>query len=540
VLLGTRVMKMLVAGLFAVTLAAAVLDTILPLLLGHIIDGLGRVLTDARPVEAAVAAYVAVALLSTFAALGETFLAVLVARRCVTAITGKLFTALQRAPLDQVASFPAGEIVNRTSGDPELLAEQLIATAIPLAASVLGFTAALVAGFVLEWRIALALLAVVPVIALTARPSTAELPELRAEISRAKDEREAILAERLSAAGMLRAKIFRSYASDRDDLERTLDHSTSATVRLAVRFARSSALFGMGMNVVGPSAVLLVGTLLLAHGRTTGGVLVAFMMLQSRILGPAGALTMSWLRVHSIRGIIDRLADLLSIRPEREDLRVPPSRAALTLRGVRVTRGESTVVDALTLSVDYGQLTVVTGRSGCGKSTLGLACARLVDIDFGTICLGDEIVSLDEWRRSVCFIPQFDTIATGSVRENLLIARPDATDADLWNALAVVELDDDVRERRQALDADAGVIGGRLSGGQRQRLALARAVLTGACVLILDECTSGLDEEMETRILRRLRSPQRAIVAISHRSSVERIADQIVDLSTQRGLVRAS
>jgi len=221
-----------------------------------------------------------------------------------------------------------------------------------------------------------------------------------------------------------------------------------------------------------------------------------------------------------------------------------PAGAVVRLRGVSFgypgPGGRAVpVLDHVTLDLAAGSTTAILGVTGSGKSTLGYLLARCVSPTAGRITLdGVDLRELpeDELRRRVALVDQRPFVFSGTIAENLRLARPDAGEADLWHVIEVVELGDTVRALPDGLRARLTERGGNLSGGQLQRLALAQALLRRPALLICDEVTGQLDAATEARLLERLR-PELAgctVVWITHRPATLHLADQVVVLEDGR------
>ena len=176
-----------------------------------------------------------------------------------------------------------------------------------------------------------------------------------------------------------------------------------------------------------------------------------------------------------------------------------------------------------------GAFAVITGPSGIGKSTLLKLMLGIFHPETGGIFLncGEENLPLDRSTRQLfAYVPQGNLLLSGTVRDNLTIVKPDASEEEIRQAVYISNMDDYLSALPEGLDTPLGESGSGLSEGQAQRLAIARAVLGGAPILLLDECTSALDEETEKRVLHRLRQlPDRTCIAVTHRSAALEICN---------------
>lgn len=225
---------------------------------------------------------------------------------------------------------------------------------------------------------------------------------------------------------------------------------------------------------------------------------------------------------------------------------LPPLATSLSIQdvGLRMPDGRM-ALDGVTLDLPFGTLLAVTGPSGAGKSTLADLAAGLTHPTSGRILVdGVELTPdlLPAWRRQVAVVPQDPFLFHDTIRANLLLAAPDATEACLWAALTDVGAADFVAALPQGLDTMVGDRGNSVSGGERQRLAIARALLRQPRLLILDEATSALDGGLEALVLEtldRLRGTI-TIFAVTHREATRRAADRVLELEAGRALVNPS
>ena len=198
-----------------------------------------------------------------------------------------------------------------------------------------------------------------------------------------------------------------------------------------------------------------------------------------------------------------------------------------------------TVLDGVSIHIPAGKRTAIVGASGSGKSTLASLLTRTWDPASGSVTIGATNVaevSLHDLRATVASAPQRPYLFNDTLRANLLLAAPDATEKDLESALKAVDLTDWLATEKDGLDTVVGDMGERLSGGQRQRLALARALLRDAPIYVFDEATSQVDPATEARVREGIArvAKGRTIVEIAHRISAVRDADQIIVMDAGR------
>ncbi len=221
---------------------------------------------------------------------------------------------------------------------------------------------------------------------------------------------------------------------------------------------------------------------------------------------------------------------------EHSGTAAPPARARSASRDRREEAREAaapSVLRNVSLSIEPGEIVALVGASGSGKSTIGSMIARVWDPNRGSVRIGDvdlRDIAEEELRRAVTLVPQRPFLFSGTLRDNLLLAKSEATEQELVNACEAVALPMNSAALPDGLDTVGGEFGGGVSGGQRQRIVLARALLRGAPVLVLDEVTSDLDPETEQEVAEHLRAlaPARTLVFIAHRPATALVADRVV------------
>lgn len=328
----------------------------------------------------------------------------------------------------------------------------------------------------------------------------------------------------------------------------------AATVREVTDRYRRATLDTLRLGFLSSAALELVATLSvalvavtvglrLAAGSLELGTALTVLLLAPEAYWPIRRVGAEFHAAAEGTATLDRVLEVVEATPPATtagtpSIEVPLGAAPLRLRGVSVTYPGSrrTVLDGLDLDLPARGLTAVVGPSGCGKSTLLLVLTGQLDPDTGVVEAGG--VRLDDdsrevWQSRVAWVPQRPWLLAGSVRENLLLARPDATDEELWAALDAVEMRAVVASLPGGLESVVREDGIGLSAGQRARLALARAVLSQRPLVVLDEPTAHLDDTTEAVVLRVLAelARERSVVVVAHRPAVLGLADDVVELA---------
>ena len=460
----------------------------------------------------------------------------------VADIRNEVYRHLQRLSLRFYEDKQTGQLMSRTVNDSDLL-EQLVAHAVPdVLVNVLmliGVTAVLVS---MSWQLALLSMIPIPLIVLAMRGFARYVrPAFR--------QRQVELGELNAALNDNISGIREIQAFTREDTEG--DRIWRRIVRYRDSLLRALRLMAVFHPSVEFSAAL--GTIILIYfgGRLAlGGALpiadlVAYFLYLELLYQPVRALSNVWESVQQALAGADRIAELLEQEAdvaERPDAVELPGRARGAIRFENVSFRYSVgdmVLENVDLEIEAGSVVALVGPTGVGKTTLSMLVPRFYDASEGTITLdGHDVraLTLESLRRQISIVLQEVFLFHGTVRENILFGRPGASDREMIEAARIANAHDFISELTEGYETLIGERGVKLSGGQRQRLAIARAVLRDAPILILDEATSSVDTETELLIQQALERLMvgRTTVVIAHRLSTIRSADTIVVLQEGR------
>jgi ABC-type multidrug transport system fused ATPase/permease subunit len=376
------------------------------------------------------------------------------------------------------------------------------------------------------------------------------------------------MTERFSAPGATLVKLF-----GRPEIESAEFANRAARVRdIGVRTAMVQWVFITALTTVSALALALVyglGGFYSNRGDLDPGAVVALALLLTRLYAPLTALASARVEVMSALVSFERVFEILDLKPlitQRPDARDVPdgpvavefdrvnfaypsadkvSLASLEEVAVLDTRGGVEVLHEVSFRAEAGQLVALVGSSGAGKSTIAQLIPRLYDVDSGAVRLsGVDVRDLkaESIRRTLGMVTQDGHLFHESVRANLLLARPGASEDELWDALRRARLGDLVDALPDGLDTVVGERGYRLSGGERQRLTIARLLLAQPRVVILDEATAHLDSTSEAAVQAALAEALagRTAVVIAHRLSTVRAADLILVIEDGRVVERGT
>jgi ATP-binding cassette, subfamily B, bacterial len=321
----------------------------------------------------------------------------------------------------------------------------------------------------------------------------------------------------------------------------TLDAFNAARKRTVARGMLTAAIIFVSMGAI--VLLLWLGSKAVLNGEMTGGVLSQFVIYAVMAASSVGQISEVWGEFQTAAGAAERISELLDETPAISStagaaLMPMPVRGEVRFDDVSFrypSRPEATVLKSINIVARPGEVTAIVGPSGAGKSTIFNLAQRFHDPILGVVRLdGVDIssVELENLRQQISAVPQDPVIFSGTVRQNILFSRPDASEVDMLAAAKAARVDEFVQKLPQTYDTLLGERGVTLSGGQRQRVAIARAILRNAPVLLLDEATSSLDAESEALIQEALEaaSRNRTTLVIAHRLATVRNAQKIIVL----------
>ena len=312
----------------------------------------------------------------------------------------------------------------------------------------------------------------------------------------------------------------------------------SSNFRTALIGATSGSI-GSFFNEIGGLAVLWVGAYLVLEGQLTIGQLIAFRIISGNVVGPIIRLAGTWQTIQSLQISVERLADVVDAQTEQSEdaqpIALPPIKGKVEFENVsfRFNPHAAPVVKSVSFIVDSGKFIGIVGQSGSGKSTIMKLLPRLYNLEDGVIRIDDydiQKVDLDSLRQQIGIVPQDSMLFDGSIRDNIAMNAPDASDEEVIHAARVACAHAFVMDLPQGYGSSVGERGAALSGGQRQRIAIARAILSRPRMLILDEATSALDYLTERTVCENLRRELSGdtVFFITHRLATIRSADSIM------------
>lgn len=482
-------------------------------------------------------AYVVAAMVSGGCTAGYIRLAARVSQAILLDLRQRVFRKTQRLSLEFHESYTSGRIISRQTADLEALRELLDNGITSLASGLLFMTFTGISLVLLDWRAGLVLLvAVVPVWLITRWFQ--KRSQVLYRISRVASAR-LIVNFVETMTGMRAVQAFRrEKANDRVYGELTEDYRENNARTMGLNGIYDPALQLTGNLTV--AVALAIGAFRVLDGGMEVGTLIATLLYTKRFFQPVQQMGMFYNSFQSASAALEKISGLLeevpTVRPPEKAVPLPRASGHLRFEGVRFGYGEETVLPGLDLDIPAGQIIALVGQTGAGKSTVAKLVARFYDVNEGRITLdGVDLrdVAPRDLRRAVVMVTQEAYLFSGTVRDNIALARPDAPDADIEAAARAVGAHDFITALPEGYDTDVNKRGGRVSAGQRQLISFARAFLADPAVLILDEATSSLDIPGERLVQRGLQTllADRTALIIAHRLSTVAIADRVLVMS---------
>ncbi len=524
-----------------VSLLAFTVVALAPPLLAKLAVDEGIKSGDLRRLVWIVFAFVATGLATFGLSSVQTYLTGWVGERILADLRQQLFSHLQRLSLGYFERNRTGAIVSRITNDVEAL-DQLVTDGVTsLVQNLTLVIGTAVVLFVLDWRLALATLSILPLMALATAwfriRSNRAYRRVRERIGLVT----ATLAEDISGMRVVQsyARESRNQSSFRGINSLYRDANYETIVLNGVYFPAVDFLASLATAIV-----LGYGGYLLMHDQVTIGTLLAFFLYLANFFDPVQQLSQLYNTFLSATAALDKIIEVLDEEPEIVDapaaLALPRIDGRVRFEAVRFGYGTlPEVLHGIDLDVPAGTSVALVGRTGAGKSTIAKLIARFYDPREGRITIdGHDLRDVEQrsLRRQLGVVPQEGFLFAGTVAENIAFAQPDASREQVERAAAAVGADAWIRELEHGYDTELGERGFRLSLGQRQLVAFARALLADPRILILDEATSSVDigtERVIEAALRRLLAGRTAFV-IAHRLSTIQGADLIVVLADGR------
>jgi ATP-binding cassette subfamily B protein len=512
---------------------------------------------DVRSLALYVGGMIASALIAAAIGAWQGYLNAYVGEGIMRDMRDALVRHLHGMPLSFFTSTKTGEIMNRVSNDVDAVDSVVTGTLVTIVSNVTVILTTLVVIFLLDWRLALLSLVVIPIMIVPLAPVGRAMYAVRKKTREQRDIIESLLQETLSLSGITLVKSF-----VREGREAARFHEAgSELMDLEIRLALVGRWFlavVMALVVIGPAIIWYGGGIWAITSGLKVGTIVAFVAYLARLYGPASSLIGVQVQIVSAFAVFERIFDYLDMAPEapqRADaVALDACRGEIEFDRVRFGyRADRLALDGVSFLAKPGRLTAFVGPSGAGKTTILQLVPRFYDPQEGRVLVdGHDVreLTLESLRRNVGIVTQETFLFHASIAENLRYGRPEATEADLIAACKSANIFDLIDGLPDRFETVVGERGHKLSGGERQRLAIARVLLKDPRILILDEATSSLDSTSE-RLIQASLVPLmagRTSLVVAHRLSTILRADiihvvdggRIVESGTHSELLRRS
>lgn len=452
----------------------------------------------------------------------------------------QIVSHLQQMPIEFFAVTRAGELLNRVSSDIDSLDDIVSGTLVTIISNILVLASTIVTMFILDWRLAILALALLPPMILPLWPVGRSMYRQRKTTRKRRDDVANRSQESLNISGVTLTKIFGMEQAERQRFLGLCNELMNSEISLAM-VGRWFLMIITTMTLAGPALVWMGGAYLVIRGSVGLGTVIAFITLITRLYGPASALTGVQVQIAGAFAVFERIFEYLDLKKEDYEsgdvLDLGRIEGRVSFENVSFSyNGNAKIIDDLTLRAEPGEFLAIVGPSGAGKTTLAALIPRFYHVNEGRICVdGKNIqeINLVSLRKLIGIVTQESYLFHASIKDNLLYANQQASMETIMEAARAANIHDFIMSLPEGYDTVVGERGYKLSGGERQRLSIARAILKDPRILILDEATSSLDNINETAVqgaLNRLMKGRTSIV-IAHRLSTIQNADKILVLS---------
>lgn len=526
-------------GLVLIAILFSAILTLLPsVLTGRIIDE-GLIARSMKALVKYILLSLAVTLGANIIGILESYLNTWIAQHITFDMRNAMYLHLQKMSQRFFTSNNQGDIITRMTSDISGVQQIITNTLTSIISNVITLVVALVVMFRENWLLALLGVVIVPLFTIPTRSAGKTRWSITRESQACSDEINGILNETMSVSGQLLVKLFgmekKEYARY-EDVNRRM-------INLNIRESMAGRWFRMALSTfssVGPMLIYLVGGIIMMKydSTITVGQISVLVALLGRMYGPVNQLLniqVDWIRSMAMFTRIFEYYDM-PVEIENAPMAVTPGKANGEVSFEHVSfhyEPEREILKDISFKLEKGKCIAIVGPSGSGKSTLINLIPRLYDVCGGKVSFdGIDVRSLDLafLRRNIGIVSQETYLFNGTVRDNLLYAKPDATEEELIEACKQANIYDFIQKQEDGLDTVVGNRGLKLSGGEKQRISIARILLKDPVLMIFDEATSALDSISEQKIQEAIEPliATRTSILIAHRLSTILAADEIL------------
>ncbi len=527
---------------FITILVSAVVGLLPSIITGRIVDDalVGKNMT--LLIKLLLAAF-ATLTMSQVIGVAENYINAWISQRIIFDMRNQLYDHLQHMPHAFFTSEKQGDIITRMNTDISGVSTVISNTMASIVSNIATVVTTLVALFTMSWRLALVGIVVIPLLVLPTRTVGKTRWKLLSESQEKSDEMNQLINETLSVSGSLLVKLF---TREKEEYEKFVDVNEGLT-QISMKEQRSGSWFRVVMGLftqLGPLLIYFAGGWLIirnADSTLTVGTITATVALINRLYRPVESLLNIGVDFTRSLALFTRIFDyfdkVVTIRSPKHGLKPDFSANPVVYNHVAFSYdAEKPLLKDINFIVPPGKMYAVVGPSGSGKSTVVNLLPRLYDVNSGSVSIGpDDVrwIDLEYLRDNVGLVTQETYLFNGTIMDNLLYAKANATREEVENACRIANIHDFIASQPNGYDTEVGNRGLKLSGGEKQRISIARVVLKDPKVLILDEATSALDSISENAIQDALDKIMkgRTSIVIAHRLSTILKADEILVVS---------
>lgn len=463
------------------------------------------------------------------------YLGVKAGARQSTVIRLRIFSHLFRRQIFDQKELHSGDVTSRLEKDIDVVSDATTSLIPDASVTIVQLTGAFLLMNTMDARLAWALLLLTPLFLVVGKLFARQLRNMTLAIRHQESAIQMMVQETMEHNAVLRSLESGAWMQERlDDMQQELRDK----IKHRARFTVVSRLLIASSFSMGYITAFIWGAMQLRAGAITFGVMTSFLQLVGQIQNPIlQMLNMLPQMIHASASI-DRLNELETVEAEAEDMRHEKLEGAVGISMADVSfnyaTGDREILSHFSHNFHPGSKTALMGHTGAGKTTLFRLLLGLIRPTEGVITLygnGRKVYAGQETRGNFVFVPQGNTLMSGSIRYNLLLANPDATDDEMRQALHTA-MADFVMQLPDGLDTECGERGSGLSEGQAQRIAIARGLLRPGQVMLLDEISASLDEDTERELYRRLfeKNPGKTMIFITHRPAVCELCSEVIRL----------
>ncbi|WP_342422961.1 ABC transporter ATP-binding protein [Paenibacillus sp. FSL E2-0178] len=514
----------------------AVLGLLPPILIQHIID---RALPDKnlRLLVLLVLASLGTTVVSGLLGVLQNYLNSFISQNIVHDMKNQMYRHLQGMPLQFFSGVKQGEVITRMTSDIAGIQGVFNSTIVNFASNLFILTTTAATLFIMNWKLALLGILVVPLFIMPTRKMGNVRWKLAKETQEKISEQNQIIQETLSLSGYMLMKLF-----TKEDTELAGFRTVNAqATRLQIRESMAGRWFMLVLTTftsIGPMLIYLYGGYLFIQGELTVGAIITFVALLGRLYGPVMQMTNLYVDVNRSVALFKRIFDYFDMDPLIVDspLALPSSADGQNIVFENVNfayQPGKTALQGISFTAAAGSLTALVGPSGAGKTTITTLIPRLYELDSGVISIGGKDIrefTLHSLRSQIGLVTQDTYLFNGTIQENLLYASASATEAEMIAACEAAYIHDFIMKLPEGYSTVVGNRGIKLSGGEKQRISIARVLLKNPPIIIMDEATSSLDTVSEFYIQQAMHQLLlgKTSIVIAHRLSTIMAADTIL------------